>query len=69
MELDTSILSDLKKHKMPYGKYSGLFIYEIPTFYLEWYFKKGFPKGRLGMLLATMYEIKINGLESILNDI
>lgn len=51
---------------MPYGKYKGTLLYRLPVSYLEWFARKGFPAGKLGMLLQTIYEIKINGLEYIL---
>lgn len=54
---------------MPYGKYKGTVMCDIPEFYLAWYQQKGFPAGRLGMLLSTMYEIKLNGLEYLLREI
>lgn len=59
-------LNDLVTTKMPYGKYEGRPIYKLPEFYLVWYHRKGFPKGKLGQLLHTMYEIKLNGLEDLL---
>ena len=52
--------------KMPFGKYKGYFICDLPVSYLEWFQERGFPKGKLGMLLATMYEIKLNGLMYLL---
>lgn len=51
---------------MPFGKYKGTKIADLPAFYLEWFHTKGFPKGKLGMLMATAYEIKINGLDYLL---
>jgi uncharacterized protein (DUF3820 family) len=66
---DKSILLDLVKTKMPYGKYKGTLIYKIPVHYLEWLKKKGFPSGRLGMMLETCFEIKTNGLEYLLKPI
>ena len=63
---DPNILHDLLKTPMPYGKYKGTMLADIPVYYLEWHFKKGFPKGKLGMQLSTIYEIKINGLEKLL---
>ena len=50
---------------MPYGKYKGVAICNLPERYLIWLRSKGFPEGKLGMLLNTMYEIKLNGLESV----
>lgn len=51
---------------MPYGKYKGVILCNLPEPYLVWYRSKGFPAGKLGMLLATLYEIKLNGLEYLL---
>lgn len=53
--------------KMPFGKYKGVVLVQLPVSYLEWFAKKGFPAGKLGMLLATLYEIKLNGLEYLLD--
>lgn len=64
--MDSSILEELVKFKMPYGKYKDRFICDLPEYYLVWYHSKGFPNGKLGMLLHTMYEIKVNGLEYLL---
>ena len=51
---------------MPYGKYKDRVLCDLPEFYLVWMAQKGFPKGKLGTLLATLYEIKVNGLEYLL---
>ena len=56
----------LVRMKMPFGKYKDLVLCDLPVSYLEWFAKKGFPPGKLGMLLATLYEIKINGLTYLL---
>jgi hypothetical protein len=63
---DPNSLLDLVKTKMPFGKYKNVLICDLPVSYLEWFKRGGFPKGKLGMLLETMYEIKLNGLESLL---
>jgi len=63
---DSEILNELLNTEMPFGKYKGQKIYELPEFYLVWFHNKGFPKGKLGMLLSTLYEIKLNGLEFLL---
>jgi len=63
---DSKILIEIIQTKMPFGKYKGTMICDLPVYYLEWLYKKGFPPGRLGMLLSSVYEIKINGLNSIL---
>lgn len=65
--LDSKILLELVKMRMPYGKYKGVLICNIPEPYLVWYYQKGFPEGKLGMLLSTMYEIRLNGLEYLLD--
>lgn len=64
--MDPNILLDLVKTRMPYGKYKDVLLCDIPVHYLEWLHSKGFPKGKLGMQLSTIYEIKINGLEGLL---
>lgn len=51
---------------MPFGKYEGTVLSDLPVSYLEWFKRKGgFPKGKLGVLLETVYEIKLNGLEEL----
>jgi uncharacterized protein (DUF3820 family) len=52
--------------KMPFGKYAGTPLLELPEPYLVWFHKEGFPKSKLGEQLAIMYEIKLNGLEPVL---
>lgn len=61
-----AVLLQLLTMKMPFGKYKDVLIHKLPVSYLEWFQRKGFPKGKLGVLLATMYEIKINGLDYLL---
>lgn len=63
---DGELLLGLVRMRMPFGKYKGIVLCNLPVSYLEWFAKKGFPPGKLGMLLATLYEIKINGLEYLL---
>ncbi|MFB9844735.1 DUF3820 family protein [Mucilaginibacter ginsenosidivorans] len=63
---DRQVLIDVVKTAMPFGKYKGTLICDLPVYYLEWLKNKGFPAGKLGMLLSTTYEIKINGLAKIL---
>ncbi|GAB2840981.1 DUF3820 family protein [Ferruginibacter profundus] len=60
------LLLQLVSMKMPFGKYKGTVLCNLPVSYLEWFQRKGFPEGKLGVLLATIYEIKINGLEELL---
>lgn len=54
---------------MPFGKYKDYFITNLPVYYLEWFAREGFPPGKLGQQLATMHEIKTNGLDDILKPI
>ncbi|GHA77977.1 DUF3820 family protein [Pontibacter akesuensis] len=61
-----AILLELVSQKMPFGKYKDVLLCNLPVSYLEWFYSKGFPAGKLGMQLATIYEIKINGLEHLL---
>ncbi len=65
-EPNAELLLDLIKMKMPFGKYKDNLLCNLPVSYLEWFARKGFPKGKLGMLLTTLYEIKLNGLEYLL---
>lgn len=67
--MNREILIKLVTQKMPFGKYKGRRICDIPEHYLVWYQAKGFPEGELGMLLHTIYEIKLNGLEYLLRPI
>jgi uncharacterized protein (DUF3820 family) len=60
------LLLQLVKMEMPFGKYKGTVLCNLPVSYLEWFNRKGFPKGKLGILLQTLYEIKLNGLEYLL---
>lgn len=65
-DFDSSYLQELVKFKMPFGKYKGTLLCDLPEPYLVWFHAKGFPDGKLGGLLATIYEIKVNGLEYLL---
>lgn len=59
-------LLELANTKMPFGKYKGRYLVEIPEPYYVWFRQKGFPEGKLGRLLQEMYEIKMNGLEKLI---
>ena len=56
-------LLQIANMKMPFGRYKGLALVDLPEPYVVWFHKQGFPKGELGRLLAQVYEIKVNGLE------
>jgi len=60
-------LIQITQIKMPFGKYKGNLLCNLPVSYLEWFEQKGFPEGKLGILLQTIYEIKLNGLEYLLD--
>jgi len=60
------LLMQLVQMKMPFGKYKDRILCDLPVSYLEWFQRKGFPKGKLGMLLEVLYDIKTNGLEELL---
>ncbi len=63
---DSQLLLQLVEMKMPFGRFKGMVLCDLPVSYLEWFNRKGFPKGKLGMLLQTMLEIKMNGLDDLL---
>ena len=64
---DVKVLTDIVTTQMPFGKYKGTLISDLPVYYLEWLKNKGLPAGKLGMMLSTVYEIKVNGLTRILD--
>ena len=64
--MDADSLEKLVSREMPYGKYQGRVIADLPGNYLNWFAPEGFPKGELGRLLALMHEIDHNGLSSLL---
>lgn len=66
MNMDPQLLKELVTMKMPFGKYEGVVLANLPVTYIEWFARKGFPNGKLGMLLQTLHVIKTNGLEEIL---
>ncbi len=57
------MLLNLAQARMPFGKYTGTRLVDLPETYVVWFSQKGFPKGELGKMLAAVYEIKVNGLE------
>ena len=63
---DAAALKQAINQTMPYGKYAGRKLIQVPEPYLVWFAKQGFPVGKLGEQLALMYEIKLNGMEGML---
>lgn len=66
---DKLVLIKLAHAKMPFGKYEGRYLVDLPEYYLVWYHNKGFPKGKLGDMLLQIYDIKVNGLEDLIREI
>lgn len=64
--MDPRLLQLLVTREMPYGKYKGRVIADLPGNYLAWFAREGFPRGVLGQLLALMLEIDHNGLKHLL---
>lgn len=63
---DPGALERLANTRMPYGKYAGRLLLDLPEAYVVWFAKNGYPSGELGMSLATMFVIKANGMEALL---
>lgn len=64
--MDNANLLEAINQTMPFGKYAGRKLLHLPEPYLVWFNNRGFPEGKLGQQLALMYEVKVNGLESML---
>jgi len=67
--INPQLLVDLVSVRMPFGKYKGRILCDLPEAYLTWFHQKGFPPREIGIQLSTLYEIKINGLEYLLKPI
>jgi uncharacterized protein (DUF3820 family) len=68
-ELNPASLIKLKTMRMPYGKYKGLSLIDLPEPYVVWCYENSLPEGELGRLLSELYIIKANGLESLVKSI
>ena len=62
---DPEFMLELARYRMPFGKYSGRLLIDLPEPYVVWLRNKGFPAGKLGQMLETVYVIKANGLEHL----
>ncbi|AHV91304.1 DUF3820 family protein [Bordetella holmesii] len=65
--MDPELLNELVRREMPFGKYQGRLIADLPGHYLTWFARNGFPKGEIGRLLAVMHELDHNGLRPLLD--
>ena len=59
-------LLELANTKMPFGKYAGRYLVDLPETYILWFKEKGYPNGKLGQMIELMMEIQLNGLEHLL---
>jgi uncharacterized protein (DUF3820 family) len=64
--VNPQMLVDLVSVRMPLGKYKGYILCDLPEPYVVWFHRKGFPPGKIGMLLSALYEIQLNGLQYLL---
>jgi uncharacterized protein (DUF3820 family) len=60
---DPAVLVKLAKTRMPFGKYKGRLLIDLPKPYVIWFANKGFPEGELGQMLNILYEVKSNELD------
>ena len=63
---DGAYLLRLANARMPFGRYSGSLLIDLPEAYVVWFSRVGYPGGEIGELLASLYAIKENGLEGLL---
>ena len=67
MNMNKNQLVQLATLPMPYGRYQGTLLIDLPEPYVVWYYSNGLPQGNLGELLGLLYEIKVNGLEHLVH--
>ena len=60
------LLQELANAKMPFGKYAGRYLLDLPETYILWFKDKGYPEGKLGLMMELLMEIQLNGLESLI---
>ena len=68
-EFSREALLELAHYRMPFGRYQGRYLTELPLPYLVWFRQKGFPPGKLGRLLESALALKENGLEGLISRI
>lgn len=66
---DPKMLLDIARMKMPFGRFAGRVLIDLPEPYVVWFHTNGLPKGRIGQLLGLLYEIKANGLEPLFDEL
>lgn len=68
MKIDANqeFLLELANTKMPFGKYAGRYLVDLPEPYVLWFKEKGYPQGKLGLMMELLMEIKLNGLEGLI---
>jgi len=66
--MNTASLKKILTMKMPFGKFKGSILIDLPETYVVWFHQNGFPDGEIGFLLAELYEIKVNGLEKLVKN-
>ena len=66
MTSDEQALLELAQAKMPFGKYAGRYLVDLPETYVLWFKGQGYPPGKLGQQMAAIEEIQTNGLEELL---
>jgi uncharacterized protein (DUF3820 family) len=69
LEGSKEALIELAHYKMPFGKYKDRYLVDVPEYYYVWFKQKGFPQGKLGLMMTQMHDIKINGLEELIYNI
>jgi uncharacterized protein (DUF3820 family) len=66
MDTGPAFLVKLANARMPYGKYAGRLLIDLPEAYVVWFARQGWPEGEIGELLSSLYSIKENGQEALL---
>ena len=67
--MDSLHLIELANYKMPFGKYKGMYLVDLPEAYYIWFRQKGYPEGKLGRFMTEMHEIKMNGLDEVVRSL